>query len=178
MAPVVSTLERHDRALSTTASTPHERAFQRTTGRALRRAIATFRSPGSSSNGSSSFEACWEPLRELQRSLSATLRAAPTLSLPSISPVLAALRGTLIPMPGLQADVPLPEPKLPPAAAAAGEAPAGGPAEDERLGVRIERFGEQAEIGGLATCRPAPLSTRSSCSAQPFPCLPAVPIGR
>ena len=43
MAPVIASLESHERTLAASAITPHERHFQRTIGVALRLAIETFR---------------------------------------------------------------------------------------------------------------------------------------
>jgi PI-3-kinase-related kinase SMG-1 len=96
MAPVVSALEAHQRTISAAAVTPHERAFQATHGRTLQRAITAFKTP------QASFDACWEPLRELLKELSAALHT-PTLDLRRISPALASLRGSEVPMPGLTA---------------------------------------------------------------------------
>ena len=177
MAPVVAALERHERALSAPAGTPHERAFQQTTGRALRAAIADFRAPISSA-----FETCWEPLRELQRTLSAYLRT-PTLPLPLLSPHLAGLRGSLIPMPGLSSDQPLAAAAAPTprrataatAATAATSAPPGshggasgavaGAPPEEAAAVRIERF--LPELAVLPTkTRPKKLTLLGSDGRQ------------
>ena len=147
------------RELAGPAATPHEEAFLRGPGRAFRRAIAAFRVPLSSG-----FERCWDPFREVQRDLSSFLRQ-PTLLLPAISPSLAALNGSQIPMPGLAADHPpaaLPPPNsaspppkpsspaalAPPAAHPTNATPAGdrdAVAEDGGR-VCLESFGEEMAV--------------------------------
>ena len=141
MAPVIATLERQERALvASVPATPHEAAFQQGAGQLFARALAAFRAP-------TSVEGCWDPLREVQRQLAATLRT-PTLELPRISPRLAALQTTLIPMPGLAADALLGARKAS-AAAAASVAPQDGPPGPSAVSADGAAAGERG-VGALA----------------------------
>ncbi len=155
MGPVIAELEAHERAISAisaetsaisaisaetspisaaTSATPHERSFARAHGAALREAIAAFRAPPPHLDG------CWErAFKPVQRELAASMRA-PKLELGAISPAIAGLRGTSIPMPGLAAEAPIAES----AAGGGGGGGGGGGAEDGR--VTIESFCEAVAV--------------------------------
>ena len=128
MGPVLAELEAHAAALSAAPATPHEDSFARGALRELRRAISVFRQPLAAN-----FAKCWAPLAALQRELSATLRA-PRLSLDLISPRLARLRASAVPMPGLAAGV------------APSEAEHDGVAGDEGGRVTLDRLGDAISV--------------------------------
>ena len=160
MAPVISALDKHAREVGVAASTPHEQAYAKGTAAALRAAIAVFRSPdasaGEAAGKAPSHQRCWAPMQEIQREIAKQQRSL-ALSLPRISPHLAALTATSIPMPGLASE----PAQLPATAAAAATAFAASPAAAasgaaEKLGaareaasggsVCIDGFGDDVQV--------------------------------
>ena len=175
MTPPLRALEQQARELASPPATPHEENFWRHEGpgRALRSAIAQFRRPISSG-----FERCWEPFRNLQRDLNAFLRQ-PSLSLPLISPVLAALDGTQIPMPGLAADQP---PATQPSSTSNERSPADGntavvaSTADESGRVTLERFSPSMAVL-LTKTKPKKLLLHGS-DGREYNCALCLVLGR
>ncbi|KAL6760911.1 hypothetical protein V8C86DRAFT_1010253 [Haematococcus lacustris] len=124
MSPVVVALERAVRACSACEpETPAERRFAAQVLPQLASAVAAFKRPPPSALAqlATNPQACWAPLKQQLLHLTQLL-ANHTLELEQLSPALAALRHTQVPMPGLQAAQGLP----PLACQAAGETKEGG----------------------------------------------------
>ena len=100
MAPVLADLRALAASVAARARTPHEAAFQRGPGRSLASAVSAF--AASLSRGE--LTDAWAPLRRVQKEVSAFAKSAASLGLSDLSPRLAALRATRIPMPGLAAE--------------------------------------------------------------------------
>ncbi|XP_043241225.1 serine/threonine-protein kinase SMG1-like [Amphibalanus amphitrite] len=97
--PILYMLEKLHTITSAPPETPHEKMFQKLYQSDIEAALAELRQPSELWAPRSA----WEPFRRLAGSLQQRLsgRAAQTLSLPSISPVLAELRDTAVTMPGV-----------------------------------------------------------------------------
>jgi PI-3-kinase-related kinase SMG-1 len=99
MRPAVAKLERLFKDILREPQTKHEAWFQSTYRRALEDALAQFRNPADPEDAESAFM----PFREICRELMRYLKR-PSLKLDMVSPALARLSSSGIPVPGLQID--------------------------------------------------------------------------
>ncbi|KAH7438500.1 hypothetical protein KP509_04G017600 [Ceratopteris richardii] len=101
MSPVIQTLERTMAVTSRTPETPHEVRFQEQYNSQLRAAILALKSPPSNI---SSVSDIWHPFDPIVASLASHVKKA-TIPLAEISPRLAMLSSSNVPIPGLEKQV-------------------------------------------------------------------------
>ena len=95
MKPADLALDRLRRVFASTPECSHDRAFHAAHHSAFQAAVKAFRDPDVYSP-----DMAWEPLKALMRSLAKLMRRT-TLSIGNLSPYLASLRSTHIPLPGV-----------------------------------------------------------------------------